>query len=161
MQGRCQHGRHQLSGDSQITPIYPTVCLEFADDSCNRFRRNCESEPDGSTTGRENGRRYANYCAIDGQQWAARIAAVNRRISLQEIDVWIVLEHSSSGRDDTGAYGLAQPERITDRNHCIANGHHLGRTQAKRWQTARIDAEERNIGDSVGTDDLRDDLSPI
>jgi hypothetical protein len=80
---------------------------------------------------------------------------------LQEIDVRIVLERSSSGGDDTGAYRLAQSEGIADRYHCIPYGDRLGRPQAKRWQTARIDAEERNIGDSIGTDDLRDDLPSI
>jgi hypothetical protein len=56
---------------------------------------------------------------------------------------------------------LAQTEWIADRDDRIPNGYRLGRPQVKRPQTARIHAQQRNIGHRIGTDDLGDDLASI
>ena len=112
------------------------MLLELTDDARNRFRRDREAQPDRASAGRENRRGYADHCPVDRQERAARVAVVDRRVGLQEVDVRVLFEYALPRRDDSRAHGLTQPKWIADRDHGIADGNRFAGSEVKCGQIA-------------------------
>ena len=58
-------------------------------------------------------------CGVEGR--AARIAAVDRRVDLQEVVVRSGADVAAARRDDAGGDGAAEAERIADGDHPVAD----------------------------------------
>ncbi|MCE3249353.1 MAG: hypothetical protein K0R41_3178 [Geminicoccaceae bacterium] len=93
---------------------------------------------------------------------AARVAAVDRGVDLQEVVVAAGADHAPVGRDDAGGHGAAQAERIADRDHRIADPH-LGRIGEFHigQRLVGVDLQHGEVGVRIRADDLRLELAAV
>src|SRR4029079_18338639 len=59
--------------------------------------------------------------AVEVNQRAARIAGVDRRVSLADGERVAQAQRPLGGADDAAGHGLAKTERVTDRNDIVAD----------------------------------------
>jgi hypothetical protein len=88
---------------------------------------------------------------------AARIPAVDRGVSLQEVFITPVAEPGSSafGAHDAHGNGLADAERIADGQHDVADLNGVGVAERKGLQVGGLHLEQRQIAWLIGADESR------
>ena len=64
---------------------------------------------------------HADDLALQVEGRAAGIAAVHRRVDLQEVVIGAGADVAAAGRDDAGRHRAAEAERVADRQHPVAD----------------------------------------
>ena len=107
------------------TPIQPRVTeplsLSVATIVLRDLRRNGEADADAAAGRREDRGVDADDLALRVEGRAARIAAVDRRVDLQEVVIGTGADVAAARRDDAGGHRAAEAEGIADRDHPIAD----------------------------------------
>jgi len=98
----------------------------------------------------------ADHLTADVEQRPAGVAGIDGRVGLNEIVVRPGSDRPSLGADDAGGDGLAETERIADREHPIADAQIVAVRQLRGGERLiRLDADQRDVGLLVSADDLR------
>ena len=117
--------------------------------------RDGEADTDAASGRREDHRVHADDLAANVEGRAAGISAVDRRIDLDEVRVWTVPHIAADGRNNAGGYGVAEAERISDRDHPIAHAHLTIIAELDRRQRpVALDLDQGNVGRRIGADQL-------
>jgi hypothetical protein len=93
------------------------------DDRVRKRRRDREADADRSARRRIDRGVDADHLAVHVEHRAARIAAIDRGVGLQEIVVRAGIDVALARRQDAGGHRAAEAERIADRQHPIADPH--------------------------------------
>jgi hypothetical protein len=87
---------------------------------------------------------------------AAGIAAVHRRVDLDEVVIGAGADVAAARRDDTGGHRAAEAEGIADGDHPVADADLLlGELHVSELAVRVVDLEEGEVGLVVDADDLR------
>ena len=113
--------RHLLDAHAQPAAPRMAVFLQLRDDVLRHVRRDREADADRPAGRRVDRRVDADHLAVHVEQRAARVAAVDRRVGLDEVVVRPLMDVAAARRDDAGGHGAAQAERIADRQHPVAD----------------------------------------
>ena len=102
------------------------------------------------------------FAAIIHQR-AAGIARINRRIGLNEVLVVLDAEVAAALRaHDAHRHGLADAERIADRQRVVADLHFGRIAQRNRWlNLSPVQLQHRDVRLRIGADDLRLELALV
>ena len=85
--------------------------------------------------------------ALEVEGRAARVAAVDRRVDLQEVVIGAAADLAAGGRDDAGGDGAAEAERVADRDHGVADAHLAAVAEGDVGQgLAGLDLEQGEVG---------------
>ena len=107
------------------TPSQPratdAVLLERLDDALHDVAGDGEADADAAARRREDRGVDADDLAFGVEGRAARVAAVDRRVDLQEVVIGARADVAAARRDDAGGHGAAEAERIADRDHPVAD----------------------------------------
>ena len=95
--------------------------LELLDDRLRQRRRDREADADRAARRRIDHRVDADHLAGEVEHRPAGIAAVDRRIGLQIVVIGAGMDVARRRRDDPGGDGAAEPERVADRQHPVAD----------------------------------------
>ncbi len=86
---------------------------------------------------------------------SAGVAAVHRRVDLQEVVVGAGADIAAAGGHDAGGDGAAEAERIADREHPVTDARYGGgELHPREIATAALDLEERHVGARIAADHL-------
>ena len=111
------------------TPIQPRVTvpllLELRDDRFTVSAGMAKAMPTDAAGRREDRGVDADHVAVDVEGRAAGIAAVDRRVDLDEVVIGAGADVAAARRDDAGRHGAAEAERIADREHPVADARRL------------------------------------
>src|SRR5690242_10551291 len=131
------------------------VLLDLLDHVLRRVRRYREADPDRASRWGIDSRVDADHLAAQVEGRAARVAAVYRRVDLDEIVVRTLVDVAPERRDDAGRHRAAEPERIADRHHPIANLRFIAVAPADKGQLIPgIDLDQGEVGLFVAPHDL-------
>src|SRR5690606_12430809 len=119
-------------------------------------RGNREPDPDTASRRREDRGVDADHLPVDADERPARVAAIDRGIRLDEVVVGAGVYVALPRRDDPGGNGPAEPERIADRDHPVADAR-LGRVAElqERQRLLRLHLEQGDVGFRVTSDERR------
>src|SRR5207302_7453124 len=131
-----------------------TLVLELGDHALHGVRRNRERDADAAAGGRVDRGVDAHHLAIGVEGRTAGIALVHGRVDLDEIVIRTVADVAAAGRDDAGRDGAAEAERITDRQHPVADPGFSLRKLGEREVRTAFDLDQGDVGARVGADYL-------
>ena len=109
--------------------------------------RNGEGDADVAARRREDRGVDADHLAVEVEGRAAGIAAVHRRVDLDEVVVGAGADVAAAGRDDAGRDRAAEAERIADRDHPVADARLRPSAKLTNGKLpAAFDLEQREVG---------------
>ena len=123
-------------------------------------RRNGEGDADIAARRREDRRVHADHFAVHVEGRAAGIAAVHRRVDLQEVVVGAGADVAAFRRDDAGGHRAAEAERIADREHPLPDLRGLG-GEGHILEAVAFDLQQRDVGALVLADQLGVELAAV
>src|SRR5262249_45469165 len=107
-------GRDRLDLDADPAAADDALLLELVDDALHGVGRDGEGDADRAARRREDRSVDADHRAVDVERRAAGIAAVHRRVDLDEVVIGTGADVAAARRDDAGGHGAAEAERIAD-----------------------------------------------
>src|SRR2546427_11106371 len=114
-------GGDGLDLDADPAAANGALVLELGNYIIDGRCRDRERDADAAAGGRIDRRVDAHHLAFGVEGRATGVARVNGRVDLDEIVVRTAADVAAAGRDDAGGHGAAETERITDREHPIAD----------------------------------------
>src|SRR5262249_60770648 len=119
-----------VSGDrldlhTNPAPAHGTLVLELTDDALHRFGRDREGNTDRATGRRVDRGVHANHAAIDIESGTTGIAAIHRRVDLDEVIIGAGADVTPARRHDASSHGATEPERVADREHPVTDARRL------------------------------------
>src|SRR5207248_672361 len=127
--------------------------LQLRDDALGRVRRHREADADRAPRGRIDRGVDADHLATQVEGRPAGIAPVDRRVDLDEIVIWPFVDIAAERRDDPGGDGAAEPERIADRDHPVADLSLLAVAPSdERQLVLAVDLDQGEVGLIVAAD---------
>lgn len=130
--------------------------LELIDDVHRKLRRHGKADTDRHAGLRKDRRIDADDLTLHVEERTARIAAVDRRVGLDETVVGSGIDIATACGDDTHGHGYAKAERIADDHHPIADPD-LSRVAEGDGleRLLRFDLQEGEVGFRIHADKLR------
>src|SRR6185437_7088731 len=119
-------GRDLLDADANPTTARGAILLQLPDDVLHEVRRDREADTYRPARWREDGGIHADDIAVHVEQRATGIAAIDRRVGLDEIVVGTGVDVAIARRHDARRHGRAEAERIADGDHPIADARVIG-----------------------------------
>src|SRR5262249_29236007 len=110
---------HILDHDAKPAAIDTAMLLQLPDYLLDKWRWHRESNADTAAGGRQDRGIHADDLAIKIECWAARVAAIYRRIDLQVI-VGARTDVAVTRRDDTTSHRATEAKRIANGQHPVA-----------------------------------------
>ena len=114
-------GVDRLDLDAEPAALHRAVLDQVLYHFAGGRGRNGEGDADIAARRREDRRVDADHFAVEVEGRAARIAAVHRRVDLQEVVIRAGADIAAARRDDAGGHGAAEAERIADRHDPVAD----------------------------------------
>ena len=150
--------------DPDPEPAAPGAA-EFAklvDHRLGEVRRDREPDADAAARRREDGGVDADQLALHIEKRSAGIAAVDRRVGLDEIVIGAGVDVAMMRRNDARAHAAAEPERVPDRQHPVTDAGCVRIAELDRRQRRRrFDPEHGDIGLGVASHHLRLEPGPV
>src|SRR5258708_3368762 len=135
-----------LDLDPDPAALYLAGADQFLHDAAGHADRHGEADPDIAAAGGEDRGVDPDHLAVEVDQWPARVAGIDRGVGLDEILVAFDAEPAAAeGADDPRGDGLAEPERIADRQDEIADLQAIGIAHRHRGQVLRRDLQHGDI----------------
>ena len=129
--------------------------MELGNDRLGNVRWYRKADPDTAAAGRVDRGVDADHLALHIKRRPSRIAAIDRRIDLQEIIELAGMDVAPTRRDDPGGDAAAEAERIADRDHPVADLSGAAVAESDIGQRlVRRDSQHREIGARVAADNL-------
>src|SRR5690349_14479431 len=135
VEGLGQLGRDVLAADADAPAHYRAVRDDLVHHVARQLGRDGEAQADvaGDAALRvEAGGVDADQLALEVHQRAAGVARVDRGVGLDEVLVAAAEAGAAGGADDAGGHGLAEAERVADRDHEVARSEE--RRVGKEWR---------------------------
>ena len=148
--------RHRLDAHTQPAAPGATELDDLADHALGQIGRNGEADTDRRTRRRVDRGVDADDLTVQVKQRTAGVAAIDRRIRLDEIVVPAGIDVPAPGRDDAGRNRSTQSERVADGHHPIADPERI--TVAPRHgrkRLVRLDTQNREVGLGIRADQFR------
>ena len=140
-------GRHRLDAHADPAALGLAELDELIDGALHDGRRNGEAETDRAAGRRDDRRVHADHIAVHVEQRPARITPVDGGVGLDEIVIRPRRDVAVAGRDDAGRHRAAEPERVADRHHPVADPHRVRIAERDGGQRrVRLHAQHRKIG---------------
>ena len=137
----------RLDADTQPAALDPPLLLQRLDHRHREIGGDREADPDVAAAGREDRRVDTDHLAVEIEARAAGIAAIDRRVDLQEVVVGSGPNVTRAGRDDARGDRAAEPERIADGDDPVADPDRVAVGKRHRGQgVVDLDLEQREIG---------------
>ena len=143
--------------DAHAEPAAPGLAElhELRDDRLDSRRRGCKTDADRTARRRQDRRVDADDLTVHVEQRTAGIALVDGSVSLDVIVVGTAVDVAVAGRDNARRHRAAQPERIADRHHPLADTHLFAVAEFYRLQRlVRLHAQHGDIDLGVLADDF-------
>src|SRR5690606_687597 len=96
----------------------------------------------------------ADHLAAEVERRPAGVAAVDRRVELDEVIVRSGTDIATTGRHDAGGDAAAEAEWVADRYHPVADTRRLFGEPDIRQLVVGIDLQQCKVGLWIGADDL-------
>ena len=129
------------------------LVLELVDDLLGERRGDREADPDRAAGGRIDRCVDADDLAVHVEHWTAGIAAVDRRVGLQKIVIGARIDVALTRRQDARGDAAAEPERVADRQHPVADARRVAVAPIRRGQRlVGLDLEQGDVGLGVAAD---------
>src|SRR5690606_36046261 len=109
--------------DAEPAALHRAVLDQVLDHLAGRRGRNSEGDSDIAARWREDRRVDADHLTVEVEGRTARIAAVDRRVDLEEVVIGAGADVAAAGRDDAGSHRAAETERIADRNDPVSDAY--------------------------------------
>ena len=117
------------------------------------LRRHREADADRAARRRDDRGVDADHLAVQVEQRAARIAAVDGGVGLDVVVVGAGIDVAVARRDDAGGHRAAEAERIADRDHPFAEPQLVGIAELHRLERlVGLHPQHREIGLLVAAD---------
>ena len=127
--------------------------LQLIDDGLRDARGNGEADADRSAARREDRGVDADDFPVHVERRPARIAAVHRRVDLQEIVIRAGLDVAPARGNDSRRHRAAEAEGIADRHHPVADLGCVAVAPGKVGKLAiAVDLKQGDIGEGVAAD---------
>ena len=153
---------HRLDADAQPTAPCAAVFAKLVDHRLGERGGNREADADAAAGGREDRGVDADHLAPEVEHRAARIAAVDRGVGLDEIVIGAGVHVARPRRDDAGGHGAAEAERVADGDDPIADPGDVGVAPFEEGKLVlAFDLQKRKVGLGVAADDLGRQMSPV
>ena len=117
---------HGLDVDAEPAAPRLAVLAQLVDDRLGQRRGDGEADADGAAGRRVDRGVDADDLAGQVEHRAAGIAAVDRRVGLEEVVIGAGVDVARARRDDAGGDRAAEAERIADRQHPVADPRLVG-----------------------------------
>ena len=112
---------HRLDLDAEPAALHRAVLHQILDDFARGRGGNGEGDADIAARRREDRGVDADHLAVEVEGRTAGIAAVHRRVDLDEVVIGAGADVAAAGRDDAGGHRAAEAERIADGNDPVAD----------------------------------------
>src|ERR1019366_8832466 len=147
--------RDRLNLDTDPAAADRALVLELRNHILHGRCRNRKRDADAAARRRIDRGVDAHHFAFGIEGRATGVALVHGRIDLDEIVVRAVADVAAAGGDDAGRDGAAEAERITDREHPVADPGLAVRKLGEREVRAAFDLNQCYVSPRVGADHLR------
>ena len=148
-------GGQVLDRHADAAALDLAVADQLVHHAARHVDRHGETDADIAAARRQDRGVDADALAVEVDQRPARIAGVDRGVGLDEILVALDAEPAAAERaDDPRGHGLAQPERVADRQHEIADLQPVGIAERHRGQIVGRDLQHRDVGLRIAADQL-------
>ncbi|AEK60364.1 hypothetical protein CFU_0527 [Collimonas fungivorans Ter331] len=150
-----QFGRDVLRFDADITAHHVAGIDDRFHHGLGGRHRHGETDPERTAGARIDRGVDADQVAVGVDQGAAGIAGVDRSIGLDEVLELVDAEMAATQRrNDPHGHRLADPERIADRQHDVADAGLVSAAQRHRRQVRQLDLDHGQVGFRIGADYL-------
>src|SRR5262245_37352539 len=143
--------------DTRAEPAAPGLAelLELIDHRHRGFRRHREADADRAAGGRDDRCIDADHLAVEVEQRAAGIAAVDGGVGLNVVVVGSRIDVTIARRDDASGDGAAEAERVADGDNPFAQSQLLRIAELDRLERlVGLEPEQRDVGFLVLADEL-------
>ena len=154
-------GGHRLDLHAEPAALDLAAVPELGDHGLDGVRRDGEAHAHRAAVRRVDGRVHPDHLALEVEQRAAGVAAVDRGVGLDEVDVRAGGDVAGHGRDDAAGDGAAEAEGVADGDHVLADAHRVAVAEHQLGQAGGVDLEQREVGLRVGADDLGVELAVV
>src|SRR5690606_30528210 len=157
-----ERGRDVLDTDADAPAPNLAELKQLPYDALNHIARYREADADVAARRRENRGVDALQRAVEAYQRTPRIAGVDRRVRLDEVLVAFDVDAAAAERaDDSGRRRLSDPERITDREHEVADVEIVGVAERNFAQIVRFDPQQGDVRRGIAAYDLGVELPAV
>src|SRR5262249_33250026 len=145
------------SGSRRVGAAAPRLAelLELIDHRHGGFRRHRKADADRAAGRRDDCGIDADHLAVEVEQGAAGIAAVDGRVGLNVVVVGTGIDVAVARRDDAGGDAAAEAERVADGDNPFAQPQLVRIAEAHRLERlVRLDPQQGEVGLLIPADDL-------
>ena len=146
---------HLLDAHTDPAAMGGTELAQLPDHVLGQIGRYGKADTDRAAGGRKDGGVHTDHRAVHVEQRSAGIAAIDRRVGLNEIVIRSGIDIAVARRNDARRHGGAEAERIADRHHPVAYPCLVRIAEFRgRQRLRRLHLEKRQIGLVVAPDQL-------
>ena len=161
VEGLGEVRRDFLDLDSEPSAHHLAMLLELLHHLLGYVDRNREADPGVAAGAAVDGGIDADDLPLGVEQWAARVARVNRRVGLDEVIV-VAAERAPLGADNPGRDGRGETERAADCDYPVADLRGAGLAQrSHRQRLLGVNLDERKVGFGILADHLCGELALV
>ena len=140
------------------------MLLELGHHVMDQAGGNGEADAHAAARGREDHRIHADHLPAQVEGGAARIAAIDGRVDLDEVGVLLIAVEArpAQRRDDARRHRVGQAERIAHRHDPVADAQALVVAELDAGQRRlAFDLEQRHVGRRICADHLGGEAAPV
>src|SRR5439155_3560287 len=131
-----------LDRHADAAALHFAIAKDLIHDLARHVDRHGEADPDIAAARRQDGGVDADALALEVDERAARIAGIDRRVSLDEVLIALDAEAAPAKRaDDARGDGLTETERVADREDEVADLEAVGIAHRHGSQSAGGDLQ--------------------
>ena len=160
----AKSGVRLLNLNAQPAARDMAVRQKLADDVLDGRSGNGEADADRPAGRREDHRVHADHLAAQIEGRSARIAAVDRRVDLDEVGIGLLVaaEIAPDGRHDARGHRIGKTVGIADRDHPVADAQLPVIAELDgRQRLVGLDLEQRDVGCRIRADQLGVEAAPV
>ncbi len=147
---------HLLDAHAEPAATGFAELAQLIDDRDRGLGRHREADADRAARRRDDRGVDADDIALEIEQRAAGIAAIDGGVGLDVVVVGTGLDVAVARRHDAGGDGAAEAERIADRDHPFAEPQPVGIAERNRGERLlRLHPQQREVDLGIATEDFR------
>ena len=153
---------HLLNAHAEPAAPRLAELAQLIDHRNGGLRRHGKADADRAARRRIDRGIDADHLAVEVEQRSARIAAIDRRVSLDVVVIRAGIDVAIARRDDAGRNRAAEAEWVADGDHPFAEPQLVGIPELHGFQRpVGLDPQQREIGLLILANDLSLELSAI
>ena len=148
-------GTDRVGVDAEQAALHGAELLQLVGDAADHVDRDGEADADIAAGAGQDGRGEADQFAAQVDQRAAGVARIDGGVGLDEILEAVLVEIAAAqAADDAGGHRIAQPERIADGDHKVADFELRGVAQGDLRELDRAHFEHGDVRGLIDPDDF-------